>query len=137
MLGNVGRIMKNNYKILLGKKIQDIRKSKKLSQRALADKLGKGNGTVSSIERGQRNVTIDTLEKIANALDIEVAELVSLNKTNYDMPRILQELKSKHPDVSEMYLSIFDYCCRQGLKFKSVDDCYYFWIIIQAINTRK
>lgn len=44
------------------------RESRKMSQRELAEALKTKQQTVSRIERGAQNVTIETLDKIARAL---------------------------------------------------------------------
>ena len=48
--------------------VTKAREAKKMSQRDLADALHTKQQTVSRIERGAQNVTIETLEKIARAL---------------------------------------------------------------------
>ncbi len=54
--------------------ITKAREAKKMSQQDLADALHTKQQTVSRIERGAQNVTIETLEKIAIALgrDLQV-----------------------------------------------------------------
>ncbi|OIO06608.1 MAG: hypothetical protein AUJ52_11860 [Elusimicrobia bacterium CG1_02_63_36] len=48
--------------------ITKAREAKKMSQRELADALHTKQQTVSRIERGAQNVTIETLDRIARAL---------------------------------------------------------------------
>ena len=54
--------------------ITKAREAKKMSQRELAEALKTKQQTVSRIERGAQNVTIETLDKIARVLgrDLEV-----------------------------------------------------------------
>lgn len=54
--------------------VTKAREAKKMSQRELADALKTKQQTVSRIERGAQNVTIETLDKIARALgrDLQV-----------------------------------------------------------------
>ncbi len=63
----------------VGKRIQDIRVSKGLSQVDLVGKIeGKIDTTnISRIESGRTNPTIYTLMRIAEALEIELKELVN------------------------------------------------------------
>ena len=49
--------------------ILKLRKQKKLSQAELAKKVGTKQSNIARIEAGQQNFSIDTLEKIADALD--------------------------------------------------------------------
>ena len=49
-----------------------LRKQKKLSQRALSDISGATQATISEIEQGKANPSLDTLLNIANALGAEI-----------------------------------------------------------------
>jgi transcriptional regulator with XRE-family HTH domain len=61
---------------LIGKIIQQHRKGKGLSQEQLSGLAGLDRTHYSKIERGLRSPTLDTLFKIAYALDIQPHELV-------------------------------------------------------------
>ena len=62
-------------KELLGLKIKEVRKQKKLTQETLAEMLDLDVGYISKLEVGRNFPTIGTLEKIAKALDVELYEL--------------------------------------------------------------
>lgn len=62
-------------KLLLGKRIRDLRKQGDMSQEGLAEKAGVSHKYVGEIERGKANLTIDIADKIADALKIEMADL--------------------------------------------------------------
>jgi transcriptional regulator with XRE-family HTH domain len=63
--------------IKVGKRIQQIRIEKKLSQQDLAAKCNFEKSNMSRLESGGVNPTLSTLEKVANALEITLAELFS------------------------------------------------------------
>lgn len=63
----------NNIKKRLGRRIQELRKSNKLTQEQLAEKIE--IGTSSYIETGKFYPTPETLGKIAKALNVEIYEL--------------------------------------------------------------
>lgn len=48
-----------------------------LSQEALADLVDLHRTYVGSIERSERNVSLDNIEKLAQALKIDISELLS------------------------------------------------------------
>jgi len=54
-------------------KVLTYRTEHVISQRALAQKLGMSQPQIARIEAGEHNPTIDTLARIADALDIEFA----------------------------------------------------------------
>ena len=62
---------------LIGKRIRSLRKGKGLTQEQLAEQASINDKEVSHIEQGRRNITIETLVKIAGALSVEPLELIS------------------------------------------------------------
>jgi transcriptional regulator with XRE-family HTH domain len=56
--------------------VQRLRSKKKLSQKALADKIGISVSYVSMLERGQRSPPLETIEKMAKALGVTPANLL-------------------------------------------------------------
>ena len=56
--------------------VQRLRSKKKLSQKALADKVGISVSYVSMLERGQRSPPLETIEKMAKALGVTPAILL-------------------------------------------------------------
>ena len=59
----------------LGIKIRFLRIKMKLSQEQFAELAGLSKNSIGMIERGQSKPGIETLEKIANALNIELKSL--------------------------------------------------------------
>ncbi|GMQ23682.1 helix-turn-helix transcriptional regulator [Algoriphagus sp. oki45] len=57
-----------------GKKVRTIRKKEGVSQESLADLAGLDRTYISDIENGKRNVSIETIFKIAEALKTPVVE---------------------------------------------------------------
>lgn len=64
-----------NVKDKIGSRIRQLRQEKHLSQEAFADLCELDRTYISSIEKGKRNVSIINLEKIANALNINLSTL--------------------------------------------------------------
>lgn len=62
---------------VLAKRIRELRLEKGLSQEALADSCGLHRTYIGDIERRERNVSIDNIEKIALALKVPITELLS------------------------------------------------------------
>ena len=60
----------NKTLVKIGEKIRTIRLDKGLSQEALALQSGIDRSYLGGIERGQHNVAVINLEKIAQALEI-------------------------------------------------------------------
>lgn len=58
-----------------GEKVRKLRKDRDLSQEALAELIKRDPRTVVAIEAGKRNPTLNTINKIAQALKITLPEL--------------------------------------------------------------
>ncbi len=65
----------NSLQINVGKRIQNIRESKGISQQELAAKCNFEKSNMSRLEAGRVNPTLATLEKVALALEIDIIEL--------------------------------------------------------------
>ncbi|HDR4914383.1 TPA: helix-turn-helix transcriptional regulator [Bacillus cereus] len=59
----------------LGERIRFLRKEQKLSQERLGELSNIHTNHIGAIERGEKNVTIESLAKIANGLGIALEEL--------------------------------------------------------------
>lgn len=62
---------------ILATNIRTLRQAKGLSQEGFADKCGLHRTYVGSVERGESNVTLSTLEALAGALGVSVADLLT------------------------------------------------------------
>ncbi|GHB51020.1 helix-turn-helix domain-containing protein [Mongoliitalea lutea] len=58
-----------DIKVAYGEKVKAIRKSQNISQEKLAELAELDRTYISDIENGKRNVSIETVYKIAKALD--------------------------------------------------------------------
>jgi len=69
--------MSAKLKILtaFGEIVRDERKAKGLSQEELAEKAGLHRTYIGMIERGEKNITLSNISKIARALEIPINEL--------------------------------------------------------------
>lgn len=61
----------------LNNNVKYLRTEKKLSQQSLADAIGVDRSTVSRIENGEIETTVDNAIKIANKLNVSLNDLVS------------------------------------------------------------
>lgn len=66
----------------VGKAVADMRKEKELSQEVLSGLAGIGRTHLSAIERGERKPTLETLYRIACAMDIKMSDIVKRIEEN-------------------------------------------------------
>lgn len=69
-----------NIKKQLGKKIKELRLRAGYSQEELAFKAGLHRTYISDIERGERNVSVENIKKIADALNVDPSELLKFHQ---------------------------------------------------------
>lgn len=67
--------MKNSLQIEVGKRIQQIRIEKNISQQDLAAKCNFEKSNMSRLEAGRANATLSTLEIVSKALEVNIIEL--------------------------------------------------------------
>ena len=59
----------------VGKRLRSYRTGQGLSQEKLAEKAGLHPTYIGQVERGEKNLTIESLEKITSALDVPMANV--------------------------------------------------------------
>ena len=64
-----------NIKKLIGKRIQEIRKYRKLTQEQIAEFVGIETTSISNIENGKYYPTAENLDKILSVLNVKPGEL--------------------------------------------------------------
>lgn len=93
-----------------GKRVRELRKKKGLSQEALAQKAGLHYTYIGQVERGKKNPSLKSIEKIANALDTSLPHLFSFleEKSPDDKLRnqIIDLLKDKDTSTLELLLKV-------------------------------
>ena len=102
----------------IGKKLQQLRKGRKLSQQELADKMGISRATVSNYEVGRRAPHLSELQRFAEFYGVgldhfgvsskdEVFDLLTRAKAVFDSDAVSTETKDElHLALMKFYLSI-------------------------------
>ena len=75
--------------------LRRLRVKRDLSQEALAVDAGVDRSYVGRIERGVENPTVETLDRLAKALDVPAAELLLVPKSNEKPPPTLKRGRKK------------------------------------------
>ena len=102
----------------IGKKLQQLRKGRRLTQQQLADKMGVTRATVSNYEVGRRAPHLSELQRFAEfygvGLDFfgvaskdEVFDLLSRAKDVFESDTVPKETKDElHLALMQLYLSM-------------------------------
>lgn len=86
--------MKNIAKII-GERIRNYRNKLGYTQEELAEKSGLHNTYIGQIERGEKNATLESIEKIARALKLPLevlTEKIIITDTKNDLPAKFYDL---------------------------------------------
>jgi transcriptional regulator with XRE-family HTH domain len=66
---------KKKILVAFGDKVREIRKEKRISQEELSYKADLHRTYIGMIERAEKNLTLTNIEKIAEALDVDIKNL--------------------------------------------------------------
>lgn len=69
-----------DIKILVGKRVKELRNKLGISQEELADIVGLDRTYITSVECGKRNISIVNIEKLSIALKVTLPEFFTFNK---------------------------------------------------------
>ncbi|WP_018758525.1 helix-turn-helix domain-containing protein [Paenibacillus terrigena] len=103
----------------VGARIRELRKEKGLTQEALGEKGGFHFSYVGQVERGEKNVALLNLAKIAEALDVDISQLFTpinqdnTEKSQSDIQEITYMLNQQDPQkialAKNVVREIFNY----------------------------
>lgn len=74
---------KENPLLNIGKMISDLRESQNMTQTDLANKIGTTQSVVARIEKGEQNLSTETLAKLSDALNHEIVAIAPKGKVNF------------------------------------------------------
>lgn len=98
--------------VSLGNRIRQLRKNLKLTQAQLADKAGLSTNFIALLENGKRSASVDTLNRIAKTLEVELKELFEFpekkSKSQLAMDDLNEMLKHRSADDIEAVAEIAD-----------------------------
>ncbi|GKQ43037.1 hypothetical protein RD055328_09600 [Companilactobacillus sp. RD055328] len=109
--------MTNNTNLSIGKKIQDIRKTKGITQERLAELSNLSVNYISRIERtNTQNISIQSLYSIANSLEVDLYTLLlddtSHIKSGFNTTKLINFLneidKAKADKLSKHFLNLIE-----------------------------
>lgn len=72
-MGN--NLSKKDFQILFGKQLEEIRITKKLSYRQLAQRCDLDHSDISKIEKGETNIQLSSVLQLAKGLNVYPKEL--------------------------------------------------------------
>jgi transcriptional regulator with XRE-family HTH domain len=99
-----------NTRVLVGERIRTLRKERGWSQEELGEKANLHHTYVGAIERGEKNASIDTLDKIADALGTVIVDLFALVRGEMNVEklkaRVIEEVKESSPGMLKLIATL-------------------------------
>lgn len=75
--------MIEDYKQKIGSLIQNVRQSRNLTQKQLADAIGTSQSAINRIEKGGQNISLEMLARISDVLSREIISLNKIGKIDF------------------------------------------------------
>jgi transcriptional regulator with XRE-family HTH domain len=88
---------------LVGERVRFVRKQKELTQEEFAEKSGLQYTYIGGIERGERNISLETLEKVAKELEVKAIDLFDFKYVDVEKTDMMS--KSNLLDIHQSLLS--------------------------------
>lgn len=102
--------MKNQALNKFGERVRQLRKSQGLTQEALAPKAGLHYTYIGAAERGERNLSLQSIQKIAKGLGVDIAEFFPPPQTLSPKGRVIEEtvnlLRGRKLEVLQLVLKV-------------------------------
>ncbi len=89
-IGKNGTPQRDKYEFdlkveILGEMIKAARKERNLTQEQLGELIGVQKSQISKLERNTKNVTIETILKVFNALKANIKFSIEMNEQNFEL----------------------------------------------------
>jgi len=105
--------MANDILALVGQRIRSLRKERGMSQEGLGEKGGFHYSYIGQIERGEKNISLLNLAKIADALEVSLSQLFAYidgeekrTESEKDLHEIVSTLRYHRPDQVRMVRNV-------------------------------
>ena len=111
---------------MIGDKIKELRLRSGLTQKSLGEKCGIAEPTIRKYELGKLNPKVETVKKIADALNVPVSEIMDWSKFDERYPNLANEVKliesveNEYGEGSGELLDLFSKLNSKG-KEKAID----------------
>lgn len=92
---------------IVGQRIRNYRTQQHLSQETLAEKANLHSTYIGQLERGEKNATLESIEKITSALKISMSQLfenIDISENSNNIPSKCYELIASKSVVEQEHL---------------------------------
>ena len=104
------RAMKKTVKAAeysLAERLKYLRESRNLTQKELAEMAGISQATIAHIEKQTKDPSVETLNKVATALDVHIATLFTTNDVFvFDLKRLRRKYNNVDRLTPHLYMAL-------------------------------
>lgn len=101
--------MKENVQKQFGENFRRIRKAKRLTQEIVAERASVPSSYISELENGNANPTLQTTERLARGLDVDISELFFFKYGRATPEQIRERIKAVVDEADSQALhSLYD-----------------------------
>lgn len=98
---------KNKNDFSLSERLKYLRETRNLTQKDLAELADVSQPTIAHIEKGTKDPSVNTLSKIANALDIHISTLFTTNEIFvFDLKRLRRKYNHVDKLTPHLYMGL-------------------------------
>ena len=97
MIGGSEVVRLSGFQKLVGNRIRSLRKARGMTQEGLAELAELHSSYIGGVERGERNMSLETVEKICRALDVQAYEVF-----HFELEDVYHDLVDKRATVEAL-----------------------------------
>lgn len=87
---------------MVGKRLRRERRALKLTQKEVADALGFSQGAISRIEKGERQVSIEMLERFSQLYSVSLESMLGINEIRGNKKASIEVDERVRPIIREI-----------------------------------
>lgn len=80
----------NELQVAVARRLSSLRQARGLTQEGVADRLGIASQNIQRIESGRQNLTLQTIERVAGAIGVDVEDVLHVTAGPGARPRFLE-----------------------------------------------
>ncbi|MUG67289.1 HTH-type transcriptional regulator sinR [Chlamydia abortus] len=114
-----------DFKQMVGEQIRRIRKLRGMTQEQLAEQSGLSFSYISDVERGTRNISLESLGKIISALGVKPAQLfedIDEVTVHFEDDEIRYKINDLNALLSERHVDEVDFILKMTREFLNTMD---------------
>ncbi len=126
----------------IGKMIADLREGQNMTQSDLAEKIGSTQSVIARIEKGEQNLSTETLAKLSKALNHEIVSIAPKGKVNFriegghKLSGSIKVRSSKNGTMGVMAASLLNKGTTTIINAPKIEEVYRISEVLESIGVR-